>query len=218
MKIKKFYIPFNKIKLTVLASETAGSDLPIYLMAHGANGTIKHPFMEEMTKLLVNKGINVIRFNFPYAEEGKKSPNSETVLLESWDEVLKNIQKKYPNTSIFIGGKSLGARMASLFAARNPNIDIKGLVFLGFPLHAPGRLGLGRADHLKKIGKPMFFIQGTRDALANFDLMKELTTKLKKTSLHSISGADHSFRVPKNREQAMEDGAAAVSNWIRKLV
>lgn len=170
----------------------------ILVFAHGAGAGIKNKFMETVALTLGELGIATLRFNFPYMEAGKKVPDRKPVSTASVAAAVNKASELYPRLSVFAGGKSFGGRMTSTAASEDLLPNIKGIVFFGFPLHAPGRPSSDRAAHLFEVKVPMLFLQGTRDALASYDLIKPLCKKLgKKATLYSIDGADHSFHVPK---------------------
>lgn len=173
----------------------------ILVFAHGAGAGIKNKFMETVANKLGNLGIATLRFNFPYMEAGKKVPDRKPVSTASVAAAVEKAHSLYPKLPVFAGGKSFGGRMTSTAASEELLPNIKGIIFFGFPLHAPGRPSSDRAAHLFEVKVPMFFLQGTRDALASYDLIKPLVKKLgKKSTLYTIEGADHSFHVPKTNK------------------
>lgn len=197
--------------------DLAAEASPALILAHGAGAGMDHPFMVSLGKMISAKGINVIRFNFPYKEQGRKMPGSPKHAIEAWKGILSEVKRTYSKSPIFISGKSYGGRMGSHLLHEYPDKGVDGIIYFGFPLHAPGRDSIERAAHLAHIRIPQLFLQGTRDKLANIELMKEVTGKLSNAELHEIDSADHSFNVPKavaSKEEMMELLAQKTAEWI----
>ncbi len=170
----------------------------LYVLAHGAGAGMRHRFMEAVAGALAERGVATLRYQFPYTESGGRRPDPPGVLQATVRAAVAAAAAAAPELPLLAGGKSLGGRMTSSAAARTPLPGIRGLVFLGFPLHAPNRLGIDRAEHLDGIQLPMLFLQGTRDALADLELMRTVCTRLgRRATLHVIEGGDHSFGVLK---------------------
>lgn len=193
----------------------------LMIFAHGAGAGIKNKFMESVSLTLADMGIATLRFNFPYMENGKKVPDTKPVCIATIAAALEKAGKLAPKLPLFAGGKSFGGRMTSTAASEGVLSNLQGIIFFGFPLHAPGKTSSERAEHLFKVKEPMFFLQGTRDALASMELMKPLCKKLgKKAELFIIEGADHSFHCPK--EYGMKDSdvidliCKEVKRWMSK--
>jgi predicted alpha/beta-hydrolase family hydrolase len=191
----------------------------VMIFAHGAGAGIKNKFMETVSVSLAEKGIATLRFNFPYMEKGKKVPDPKPVCIATINAVAQKASELFPKLPLLAGGKSFGGRMTSTAASENQLPNVKGIVFFGFPLHAPGKPSNDRAEHLYKVTIPMLFLQGTRDALASLDLLKPVIKKLgKKATLFIIEGADHSFHVPKanklNDIQVIELFCSEVRKWM----
>jgi uncharacterized protein len=169
----------------------------VVVVAHGANNDIRHPFFEGIAQAFGESEVATLRFNFPYMEAGWRSPDRPPVLMDAWAAALQEAGRRGGGKPVIASGKSLGGRMASLLAAERPGeFTAAGLVFFGYPLHAPGRADQPRDAHLPSVGVPMLFIQGTADSLARFDLLEDLTRRLgPQTRLHRVEGGDHSFRV-----------------------
>jgi predicted alpha/beta-hydrolase family hydrolase len=186
------------------------------IIAHGAGAPMDHPWMEEITENLISLGIQVIRFEFPYMKErrenGKKRPpNTKKVLLETWREVFELVG----DSDTYIGGKSMGGRMASLIV---DELGAKGLICLGFPFHAPGKEPKDRIDHLKDLKTRSLIIQGTRDSMGNFENVT--TYKLsKKIKLHWLEDGDHGLK-PRIRTtgKTQSDYLANTSHIIDKFM
>ncbi|MEM6829712.1 MAG: alpha/beta family hydrolase [Bacteroidota bacterium] len=192
----------EKIHLKI---DEATAPKAVIIIAHGAGAGMDHPFMQSIAHAISQRGIHAVRFNFPYMEAGRKSPGSSKKNIEAWRVVIPEIQKKYPALPIFLSGKSYGGRMASHLLAETPIDGIQGIIYFGFPLHAPGKVGKERADHLDKINVPQLFLQGTRDKLATIGLIKEVVATLKDASLYEIPDGDHSFKVPKSASLSQDE-------------
>lgn len=194
----------------------------ILVFAHGAGAGIKNKFMETVALTLGELSIATLRFNFPYMEAGKKVPDRKPVATAAVAAAVNKAHELYPKLPVFAGGKSFGGRMTSTAASEDMLDNIKGIVFFGFPLHAPGKPSSDRAEHLFEVKVPMLFLQGTRDALASYDLMKPLCKKLgKKSTLYTIDGADHSFHVPKDNKlkdpEVIKLICEETKTWIDKI-
>jgi predicted alpha/beta-hydrolase family hydrolase len=178
------------------------------VVAHGAGAGMKHPFLAGIAEGLAAGGVSTLRFNFPYMEEGRRSPDRAPVLMDAWRAGLDEAQRRAKGGPVVASGKSLGGRMASMLAAQDgPGFAAKAIIFFGYPLHAPGRPGQPRDAHLSQVEVPMLFIQGTADALASFELMRALVKRLgPRARLHTVEGGDHSFRVRGARRPDVELG------------
>lgn len=192
----------GKISIEVDASVNANA---ILIMAHGAGAGMHHPFMVSISQEMAEYGITSVRFNFPYMEQGRKSPGSPKANIETWKLVVEYITKTHPNLPLFISGKSYGGRMASHLIAEESIQVVKGLIYFGFPLHAPGRDSKDRAAHLEKVTIPQLFLQGTKDKLANIEMMNEVVADLKTAEMKILDDGDHSFNVPKRSGKTKED-------------
>jgi predicted alpha/beta-hydrolase family hydrolase len=167
------------------------------VVAHGAGAGMTHPFMAGVAAGLVEHGVSVLRFDFPYMREGRRSPDRPAVLMEVWRGALREGGRRAGSLPVVAGGKSLGGRMTSMVAAEDgERFPAGALILFGYPLHAPGRTDRLRDDHLLRVTVPMLFLQGTRDALARFDLLRDVVARLgPRARLHPVEGGDHSFRV-----------------------
>lgn len=190
----------------------------VVIIAHGAGAGMHHPFMMEMANELCTKGFHVVRFNFPYMEQGRKSPGSPKKNIETWKLVIKHTAAQYPKLPMFLSGKSYGGRMASHLLAENTAASISGIIYFGFPLHAPGRDSIDRAAHLKDIALPQLFLQGEKDKLANIDLISEVTLKISEAQLIKIADADHSFHVPKRAAISKEEMIALLASHTDSFI
>jgi predicted alpha/beta-hydrolase family hydrolase len=165
-----------------------------YVLAHGAGAGMMHPFMTSVADGLSARGVATLRFQFPYMEAGSKRPDRPALATATIRAAVQRAERL--GLPLFAGGKSFGGRMTSLAQAEAPLPQVRGLVFLGFPLHPAKKPSEERAFHLKDVRAPMLFIQGTRDALADPKLLLTLIDRLPGATLKSIEYADHSFHVP----------------------
>ncbi|MDQ3022020.1 MAG: dienelactone hydrolase family protein [Bacteroidota bacterium] len=191
----------------------------LLVFAHGAGAGMNNKFMEQVSLSLAEKGIATLRFNFPYMEKGKKMPDTKPVCIAAISSALEKASKLFPKIPVFAGGKSFGGRMTSTAASEGVLTNIKGIVFFGFPLHAPGKPSNERAEHLYKVNIPMLFLQGTRDALASLELLKPVCKKIgKKAELFIIEGADHSFHVPKEFNMKESDVIEMICKEVKRFM
>lgn len=193
-----------------------------YTLAHGAGANMHHRFMDAMAQRLATRKIATLRYQFPYMQHGKGRPDPQPRLLATVRAAIEATAKKARGLPVIAGGKSMGGRMTSLLAAKDPPAGLRGLAYLGFPLHAPGKDGVQRAAHLPAIAIPMLFVQGTRDKLANLELMQEVVTGLSTAHMHVVDGGDHSFAVPKRTgrtaDEVLDEVADVVAEWTRDNV
>jgi len=188
----------------------------ILALAHGAGAGMNHPFMVALANSLGEAGIATLRFNFPFAENKKGRPDMPVVAHKTIEASIAKAQQLSEDLPVFVGGKSFGGRMSSQYVSTHPESSIKGIIFYGFPLHAPGKPSTDRAEHLKNVKVPMLFLQGTRDALARWDLIELVCSSLAKATLIKIEGADHSFKAGKiNTTEIL---SKATNNWVEKLM
>lgn len=195
----------------------------LYVIAHGAGAGMRHPFLENIAASLASKGVATLRYQFPYLEAGRKRPDPPTLLEATVRSAVSTAAQIVPELPLIAGGKSLGGRMTSSAAAAEPLERVRGLVFLGFPLHPPGQPGTSRADHLHRVDLPLLFLQGTRDSFARLDLITAVCGDLgSRATLHLITDADHSFSMPRHTGrtplQMSQDLADTVTSWARGLV
>jgi predicted alpha/beta-hydrolase family hydrolase len=168
-----------------------------FVFAHGAGVGMQHKFMADVANGLAERGVATLRYQFPYMERGSKRPDSPKVAQAAVRAAVAKAKELLPQLPLFAGGKSYGARMTSQAQADAPLPDMKGLVFLGFPLHPPGQPSDTRAEHLSGVQIPMLFLQGTRDDFADLEYLKPLVTRLgSRATLKLFDDADHSFHVP----------------------
>jgi predicted alpha/beta-hydrolase family hydrolase len=188
----------------------------VLVLAHGAGANMDHVFMETLATRLGEENIATLRFNFPFTENKKGRPDSPAVAHQAIEAAIARARDLFPKLPIFVSGKSFGGRMSSQYLSEHPDADVKGIIFYGFPLHAAGKPSVERGDHLKKVKVPMLFLQGTRDALAEWDLITKVTKSLKKAKLVKIENADHSFKAGKTDTMSML--VAETKAWIQKVL
>ncbi|WP_109700222.1 alpha/beta hydrolase family protein [Chitinophaga deserti] len=169
----------------------------VLTLAHGAGANMDHVFMETLAASLAGAGISTLRFNFPFTEQQKKRPDTPAVAYATIAAAIEKAQSIAPGIPLFAAGKSFGGRMTSQYLSEHPESPVKGVVFYGFPLHAAGKPSTDRAAHLQAIRIPMLFLQGSKDALATWDLIEEVCSRLPTATLVKLEGADHSFKAGK---------------------
>ncbi len=198
---------------------------PVVVLGHGAGNDLRSEFLEFFATALSERGLAVVRFNFPYKEmTGRRPPDKMDVLVETYREVVAASGKRTgsPPGPLFVGGKSLGGRVASVLCAQRFVVP-SGLVFLGYPLHAPGKPTELRSAHLATIGRPMLFVQGSRDPFGAPEEIRAERTRLKLPgALHVVDGGDHSFALAKTqaaRQRAAMDAVAdAVAAFVKRVL
>jgi predicted alpha/beta-hydrolase family hydrolase len=203
----------------------------LLVLAHGAGAGMEHPFMVALAEALAARGVATFRYQFPYFESGKRSPDPAPVLEATVRAAVAVGARVAPDLPRFAGGKSMGGRMTSRAAgAAGPRakpgegLDARGIVFLGFPLHAAGAPPyVERAAHLTAVVQPMLFLQGTRDALAELELVRAVCDGLgDRATLHVVEGADHGFHVPKRSGKddagVIAELADATARWIERQI
>ena len=192
----------------------------LYVLAHGAGAPMRHAFMEAIARDLAERGIATLRYNFPYAQAGRRAPDRPALLEATVRAAIEHGSELQPGLPLFAGGKSMGGRMTSQALAGEPDAHARGIVFLGFPLHGAGKPpDTKRAEHLARVEVPMLFVQGTRDTLAKLDLITGVVTELgERATMHIVDDADHGFHVRKSsgRDDADARGEIAdvVAAWM----
>ena len=193
-----------------------------YVFAHGAGAGMTHPFMASLADELADRRIATLRFNFPSMERGSKRTDSPAVAHAAVRAAVAEARRCLPTLPLFAGGKSFGGRMSSQAQALAPLDGVRGLVFVGFPLHPPGKPGVERAQHLRHVACPMLFLQGTRDELADLALLREALAPLgARATLGVVEDADHGFHVRarsgRNDAQVREELADTIAQWTARL-
>ncbi|MBR1160030.1 alpha/beta family hydrolase [Bradyrhizobium elkanii] len=192
-----------------------------YVFAHGAGAGMTHPSMAVIAEGLAERGIATLRYQFPYMEKGSKRPDPPAVAQATVRAAVAEAVRRCGELPLFAGGKSFGGRMTSQAQGKAPLAGVRGLVFLGFPLHPAGKPSSERAKHLAEVKVPMLFLQGTRDALAELDLLEPVVKGLgARATLHLVQEADHSFHVLKrsgrNDREVMTELLDAFAAWVAK--
>ena len=193
-----------------------------FVFAHGAGAGMTHPFMETVASGLGERGIATLRYQFPYMEKGSKRPDPPVIAQAAVRAAVAEAGRRCPGLPLIAGGKSFGGRMTSQAQAISPLAGVHGLAFLGFPLHPAGKPSSDRAKHLADVKIPMLFLQGTRDTLAELELLEPVVKNLGPlATLHRVEAADHSFHVParsgRNDREVMNEILDAFAAWIGKI-
>lgn len=199
----------------------------LLVLGHGAGAGMTHPFMEEVALALARHGVATWRYDSPYMAAGRRRPDRPEVLVPAVRDAVAEAARRAPDLPAFAGGKSMGGRMTSLAASEVPLLtgpgagEVRGLVFIGFPLHPAGKPGTDRARHLDRVDRPMLFLQGDRDRLADLALLGPVLDGLgDRARLHVVPGADHGFHVLKRSgrtdAEVLEELAAVTAAWMRE--
>jgi len=193
-----------------------------YVFAHGAGAGMAHSFMAALASELAQRGIATLRYQFPFMESGSKRPDSPAVAQATVRAAVAEARRRLPALPLFAGGKSFGGRMTSQAQAASPLEGVRGLVFVGFPLHPAGKPGVERAAHLAQVQCPMLFLQGSRDALADLGLLRDALAPMgDRATLSVFDDADHSFHV--RARSGTTDAATltaladAMAEWVASL-
>jgi predicted alpha/beta-hydrolase family hydrolase len=217
MSTKRISLPVSAAIGKVTAEYNVPANASCLLtLAHGAGAGMDHIFMVTLTEALAAAGIGSFRFNFPFTENKKGRPDTPAVAHQTIEAAINKAHELFPKLPLFASGKSFGGRMSSQYLSSHAEAPVKGIIFFGFPLHAAGKPSIERADHLKAIKVPMLFLQGTRDTLAQWDLITEVCASLKKAKLVKLEGADHSFKAGK--QDTMSWLVQATSEWVEKII
>lgn len=193
-----------------------------FVFAHGAGAGMTHPFMEAVATGLAGRGVATLRYQFPYMEKASKRPDPPGIAQAAVRAAVAEAGRHCADLRLVAGGKSFGGRMTSQAQATAPLAGVRGLAFLGFPLHPAGKPSSDRARHLADVCVPMLFLQGTRDNLAELSLLEPVVKSLgPSASLHRVEGADHSFHVParsgRRDSEAMDEILDAFAEWIEAI-
>ena len=193
----------------------------LLVLGHGASTTMRHATLEAIAEALADEAIATLRYNFPYAEHGK-GRDSQAVCTETVRSAVDAAHAAAPGLPLLAGGHSFSGRMTSTAAAESPLDGVRGLVFFSFPLHQPGKPDTKRAEHLASVTVPMLFVSGTRDELANMDLLRPACEQLgRRATLHAVETADHGYKILKKTRTSPEDVfaemARVVRDWAAKL-
>ena len=220
-------MPVRKIRIEgkgVVSARLDGPPSPslCFVFAHGAGAGMDHPFMAAVAQGLAVRGIGTLRYQFPYMEQGSKRPDAPAVAHATVRAAVACAREALPRAALIAGGKSFGARMTSQAQAIEPLDGVRGLAFLGYPLHPSGKPSIERAAHLAEIRIPMLFLQGTKDKLAELPLLEPVVTKLgRRARLRLFADADHSFHVPvrsgRTDAETLNEVLDAFASWSAKL-
>jgi predicted alpha/beta-hydrolase family hydrolase len=212
------WIPVGEESVSGLLLQPAGAKA-LYLFAHGAGTNMTHRSMQSNAEGFAERAVATLRYNFLYTERGGKRPDSPKLAHAAVRAAAAMAVELAPDLPLFAGGRSFGGRMTSQAQAEEALPGVRGLVFLGFPLHPAGKPGGDRAEHLAGVGVPMLFVSGTRDALAELELLEPAVAKLGDlATLHLVDQADHSFRVAaksgRTNDEAEADALNAAASWM----
>jgi predicted alpha/beta-hydrolase family hydrolase len=190
-----------------------------YVFAHGAGAGMEHAFMAAIAGGLAQRGIATLRFQFPFMQQGSRRPDPPAVAQAAVRAAVQEMAGRFPGLPLFAGGKSFGGRMTSQAQAAEPMPGLRGIAFVGFPLHPAGTPATERARHLAQVQVPMLFLQGTRDALADLELIRSTVQALgARATLRILDGADHAFHVlarsGRTDEQVREELLDALAGWL----
>lgn len=191
----------------------------LLVLAHGAGAGMTHPFMAALAAGLAQRGLAVWRYQFPFMQAGRRRPDPPALAQAAVRAAVAQAARRLPGVALFAGGKSYGGRMTSQAQAASPLAGVRGLAFVGFPLHPAGRPGIERAQHLQGVTLPMLFVQGTADKLADPALLRPVLERLGgRATLHAIDGADHAFHVPvrsgRTDTEVLDDAAGTLATWL----
>ena len=191
----------------------------LYLFAHGAGAGMTHKAMESNARGLAERGIATLRYQFLYMEKGSKRPDPPRLAHAVVRAAAAEAVRLAPDLPLFAGGRSFGGRMTSQTQAETTLPGVKGLAFLGFPLHPADKPGIERAEHLSRVEVPMLFVSGERDALAELDLLKPVVAGLGgRATLHVVDQADHSFKIAaksgRTPAHAEAEALDALADWM----
>jgi predicted alpha/beta-hydrolase family hydrolase len=189
-----------------------------FVFAHGAGAGMTHPFMQAVATGLAERGVATLRYQFPYMEKASKRPDPPGIAQAAVRAAVAEAGRHCGNLRLIAGGKSFGGRMTSQAQAAAPLAGVRGLAFLGFPLHPAGKPSSDRARHLADVRVPMLFLQGSRDNLAELSLLEPVVKSLgPSASLHRVEGGDHSFHVParsgRKDSEVMDEILDAFAAW-----
>ncbi|WP_347111065.1 alpha/beta family hydrolase [Paenarthrobacter sp. S56] len=217
-------MPITETAVTIAVGElevtglSLRPDHPIatLVVAHGAGAGMEHPFLQGFAEALAAEDVATLRFNFPYREAGRRFPDRPPLAVATWRAVMDRAAEISDGEPLWAAGKSFGGRMASMAVAEG--MDAAGLIYLGYPLHAPGKPEKLRDEHLYGVTAPMLFLQGTRDTFATPKLLESVVSRIGPTAtLQWVEGGDHSFAVKGHKRSASEVGASLAPEVVRYL-
>lgn len=220
----------RRLKIAVDADHTVSAlylaprgAIACYVFAHGAGAGMAHPFMEAVAKGLAGRKIATLRYQFPHMESRSRRPDRPALAQTTVVAAVRKAATLAPRLPLIAGGKSFGGRMTSQAQARESLPKVRGLAFLGFPLHPPKKPSKDRAAHLAEVHLPMLFVQGDRDALWDMTLLRSVKKQLgARATVHTIAGADHGFgvlvRSGRSDAEALEEAVDALARWTARLL
>lgn len=205
--------------VSLIAEGTSDGDVHLVL-GHGAGGDMHASFMSSLASSLASEGAVVWRFNFPYSEVGRRAPDPQPVLEQTFGGVVERVRELSGDAPLVLGGKSMGGRIASHIVASGTDCD--GLVFLGYPLHPPGKPDRLRVEHLHRIKVPILFLEGTRDPFCPLDTLNNVLERLDLDArVVTIDDGDHSFKVRassgRSSEEAWRELSQALVGWLQEI-
>jgi predicted alpha/beta-hydrolase family hydrolase len=221
--LKRITIPVGDTRQVSGLLQVPARAKACYVLAHGAGAGMEHPFLAAVATALQARGIASLRYQFAYMEAGGKRPDPPKLAHAAVRAAVAEAAHRLPGLPLLAGGKSFGGRMTSQAQAESPLAGVRGLVFLGFPLHAAGKPSRERGDHLFAVNIPMLFLQGTRDALADLSELQPLCQALgRRATLKLFTDADHSFHVPaksgRKDAQVLDQMMDEMDAWTEKLL
>jgi uncharacterized protein len=227
----RFSFDVGEATTTALSYAADRADATL-ILGHGAGAPQTHPWMVKAATAISARGIDVVTFNFLYTETRRRAPDRNDVLEATWMAAIDAVRSRSPGKRLFLGGRSMGGRIASQVAAkvvpdgtspappeRGRNLGVSGLVLLGYPLHPPGKPAQLRTVHLPRVPVPMLFVQGSRDSFGTPEELRPVLAGLAKgTRLVVVDGGDHSFALPKSSGQTLEDTLAHVAGEVAQFI
>lgn len=199
---------------------TSAGPFPPVLLAHGAGAGQDHPGVAGLRDRLADRGVQVLAFNYPYMEAGRRRPDQQEKLLECHRAALAWLEKETGRHRVVLAGRSMGGRMGTYLATARD--DVAGVVLYAYPLHPAGKPERLRAEHLPDVAAPMLFFSGTRDSMARLDLIEKHIRPLPGATIELIQDADHSFRVPKRSgktfEEVLDQVATRTVEWMKTVL
>lgn len=223
MKLEQLELPVESGRKTLARRYNAeGSPVATLILAHGAGAGQASRFMVEISSSLASRRIDVVTFDFAYMEAGRRAPDRNAALEERWKSIIEAVAAvaRDPRSRLYIGGRSMGGRIASQVAADPAPLatDFAGLVFLGYPLHPPGRPSERRDRHLFEIDRPMLFVQGERDAFGSGPEIADLVSRLARAEMHIVPGANHSLETRGGSASAASFATIqdVIASWIER--
>jgi predicted alpha/beta-hydrolase family hydrolase len=222
MKTERLTLEVDETRVSALLQLPSAAKT-CFVLAHGAGAGMDHPSMAAVAAELADRSIASLRFQFPYMERGSRRPDPPPICHATVRAAVAEAARVAPKLALIAGGRSFGGRMTSQAQAIKPLPGVKGLAFLGFPLHPTGKPSVERAEHLREVKIPMLFLQGTRDELAELDLLQPVIAGLgARATLKLLKDADHSFHVPARTGRKDTDVRAemldALATWVDQTI